>query len=129
MRKIFPTFSHICHKCLNTDHVDPSDPRLSPLFADTSGFPQNVLIITVAQDSFAIEAEQLAENIGKVDGKTLVCRRMERCAHGWDKEAIRGSSQCQAKDEAYAMAVEMLRTEGEGARDAISSGSMPLNVS
>lgn len=109
MRKIFPPFSQLCHQCLNLDRVDPRDPRLSPRFADKAQFPPNVLIITAAQDPFAIEGEKLAEAIGKVDGKNVVCRRMERCAHGWDKEAIRGTSQCKAKEKAYDLAGEMLR--------------------
>lgn len=109
MRKIFPPFSHLCHRCLNLDQVDPADPRLSPRFADKARFPPNVLIITAAQDPFAIEGEKLAEEIGNIDGKTVVCRRMDGCAHGWDKEALRGTSQCKAKEEAYDLAVEMLR--------------------
>jgi acetyl esterase/lipase len=88
MRKIFPPFSHLCHKCLNFAGVDPRDHRLSPLFADPSSFPQNALIITAAQGAFAIEAEKLAENIRNVDGKYVVCERMYGCAHGWDKEAV-----------------------------------------
>ncbi|KAJ5676022.1 hypothetical protein N7462_008919 [Penicillium macrosclerotiorum] len=109
MRKIFPTFSHLCHKCLNPGVVDPHDPRLSPLLADPSKFPQNVLIITAAQDPFAIEAEELAKKIQRIDGKNSFYKRMVGCAHGWDKEAVRGTSQCKAKDEAYALAVDMLQ--------------------
>lgn len=69
MRKIFPGFSHLCHKCLNRDQLDPKDPRLSPVFANPHNFPDNILTITAAQCSFAIESEQLAEKIGSIDGK------------------------------------------------------------
>ncbi|KAJ5389795.1 uncharacterized protein N7496_000863 [Penicillium cataractarum] len=113
MRRIFPTFSHLCHKCLNFAGADPRDHRLSPLFADPSKFPPNVLIVTAAQCSFAIEAEKMAGNIRNVDGKYVVCERMDSCAHGWDKEAIRGTPQCDAKDKAYEMAADMLRKRGK----------------
>jgi hypothetical protein len=72
-----------------------------------------VFIITAAQCSFAIEAEKLAENIGNVDGKHVICERMPGCAHGWDKEAIRGTPQCEAKEKAYEMAASMLRMRGD----------------
>ena len=112
MRKIFPPFSRLCHKCLSMGRVDPEDPRISPMFADPRDFPDNVLFITAAQDPFAIEAEKLAETIRQTKGKVAVCSRMDGCAHGWDKEAIRGTSQCQAKNEAYALAVNVLRGKG-----------------
>lgn len=115
MRRILPPFSHLCHQCLNPNVVDPTDSRISPTYADADSFPDNVLLVTAAQCPFAIEAEKLAEYIGKVDGKYVVCRRMENCAHGWDKEAIRGTSQCKAKDEAYAMAASMLKRRENGA--------------
>ncbi|OOQ84662.1 putative esterase/lipase [Penicillium brasilianum] len=115
MRKIFPTFSHLCHKCLNFAGFDPKDHRLSPFFADPSKFPPNILMITAAQCAFAIEVEKLAENIRNVDGKYVVCKRMDGCAHGWDKEAIQGTPQAEAKDEAYEMAANMLRRREMGA--------------
>lgn len=94
--------------------VDQRDHQLSPLFADPSTFPQNVLIITAAQCAFAIEAENLAENIRNVDSKYVVCERMVGCAHGWDKEAVRGTLQCEAKDKAYKMAATMPRNREGG---------------
>jgi acetyl esterase/lipase len=109
MRDIFPPFSHLCHKCLNLGRVDPKDPRMSPMLADPSCFPANTLIITAAQDPFAIEAEKLSGILNNTDGKYSVCQRMDNCAHGWDKEAVRGTSQCEAKMEAYELAVTMLR--------------------
>ncbi|KAJ5582638.1 hypothetical protein N7535_001258 [Penicillium sp. DV-2018c] len=115
MRKIFPPFSHLCHKCLNRGQVDPKDPRLSPLLADPRTFPDNTLIITAAQDPFAIEAEKFSDMLNKTDGKYSVCRRMENCAHGWDKEAAEGTLQCEAKMEAYELAAEMLRRGNGGA--------------
>lgn len=112
MRDIFPPFSHLCHKCLNLGRVDPKDPRMSPILADPKNFPANVLIITAAQDPFAIEAEKLSDTLNNTEEKYSVCRRMENCAHGWDKEAVQGTSQCEAKIEAYDLAVEILKRKG-----------------
>ncbi|KAJ5928750.1 hypothetical protein N7466_007706 [Penicillium verhagenii] len=109
MNTIFPKFSHTCHKLLNPGAVDPYDPRISPAFADPHNFPNNVLFITASQCSFATEAETLSEKIDGIEGKNSLSRRMEGCAHGWDKEAVRGTSQCKAKDEAYALAVATLQ--------------------
>lgn len=118
MTKIFPKFSHTCHKLLNPGDVDPADTRLSPGFADPHNFPSNALFITADQCAFAIEAENLSEKIGSIDGNVSICRRMKGCAHGWDKEALRGSSQCKAKDEAYALAVGALQ---RGENDAVKA--------
>ncbi|KAJ5287860.1 hypothetical protein N7478_003546 [Penicillium angulare] len=112
MRIIFPKFSHTCHKLLNPQEVDPHDTRLSPGFADPRSFPDNTLFITADQCAFAVEAENLSKKISTADGKVSLCRRMEGCAHGWDKEAIRGTSQCKAKEEAYALAVGSLQRGG-----------------
>lgn len=109
MRTIFPGFSQLCHKCSIPHGVDLRDPRLSPKFADPHSFPDNVLTITAAQCSFALEAEGLAQKINSIDGKYSAYKRMDGCAHGWDKEAVRGSSQCAAKDEAYALVAMMLQ--------------------
>lgn len=109
MRKIFPKFSHTCHKLLNPQNIDPRDTRLSPGFSDPQNFPDNTLFITADQCAFAIEAEKLSEKISSVEGKVSLCRRMTECAHGWDKEAIRGTSQCESKDEAYALVVSSLQ--------------------
>ena len=65
-----------------------------------------------------IEAEKLAENIRNVDGKCVVYERMDGCAHGWDKEAVRGTPQCDAKDKAYKMAADMLRKRESGVEKA-----------
>jgi acetyl esterase/lipase len=82
---------------------------MSPILADPSRFPKKTLIVTAAQDPFAIEAEELSKKLNETEGKLSVCERMEGCAHGWDKEAIRGTSQCDAKDEAYKLAVRILQ--------------------
>ncbi|KAJ5467481.1 hypothetical protein N7475_005233 [Penicillium sp. IBT 31633x] len=114
MRDIFPPFSHLCHKCLNLGRADPKDPRMSPMMADPKNFPANTLIITAAQDPFAIEAEKLSKKLNDTEGKYSAYQRMDNCAHGWDKEAVQGTSQCEAKMEAYELAVTMLQKSSGG---------------
>jgi len=80
------------------------DPRISPLFAPAENFPKNLLVITCAYDNLAPEAEALAAKVEADKGHHVILRRMEKCGHAWDK----GTDQEKKKDEAYALALEML---------------------
>ncbi|KAI2792458.1 hypothetical protein POX_b02496 [Penicillium oxalicum] len=108
MCKLFPIFSHLCHKCLDFSVTDAKDPRLSPIFAEPSSFPKNVLIITAAQCPFTIEAEELAERLRKSGETRVSSRRMEGCSHGWDKGTKEGTHEAKAKDEAYEISAAFL---------------------
>lgn len=88
--------------------ADRAHPLISPAKIEASHFPKNALIITCAHDNLAPETEELAERMEKA-GINVKRRRMAHCKHGWDKDYAPGSIQEQAKDEAYAMAVEMLQ--------------------
>ncbi|KFY45531.1 hypothetical protein V494_00909 [Pseudogymnoascus sp. VKM F-4513 (FW-928)] len=95
---------------------DARDPRISPVFADTVNFPQEMLIFTADHDVSATDMEALAERIkmeGHASGRNLVLRRMEDCDHGFDKNKKR-ENQMEAGREAYAEAAEFLNgLEGE----------------
>ncbi|KFY17436.1 hypothetical protein V492_00685 [Pseudogymnoascus sp. VKM F-4246] len=95
---------------------DARDPRISPFFADTANFPQEMLIFTADHDVSATDMEALAERIkmeGHASGRNLVLRRMEDCDHGFDKNKKR-ENQMEAGREAYAEAAEFLNgLEGE----------------
>lgn len=84
--------------------VDARDPRISPLFAPAENFPKNLLVITCAYDNLAPEAEALAAKVEADKGHHVILHRMEKCDHAWDK----GKDQGKKKDEAYALALEML---------------------
>lgn len=88
-------------------NVDVRDPRISPLFAPAENFPKNLLVITCAYDNLAPEAEALAEKVEADKGHHVILRRMEKCGHAWDKHLKNGTDQGK-KDEAYALALEML---------------------
>lgn len=102
--------SRLFDECYIPPTVDKKDPLVSPSFASADSFPKNVLFITAACDNLCLEAEALAAKIEAAGGeRNVVRRRMEKCGHAWDKMAKPGTVQEQAKDEAYAMAIDMLR--------------------
>ncbi|CAG8908848.1 unnamed protein product [Penicillium egyptiacum] len=69
---------------------DPKDPRILPAYAELDRFPRQVLIVTVAYDSLAVEAENLAGRLRESSGRIVVSERMEKCNHAWDKMAKKG---------------------------------------
>jgi acetyl esterase/lipase len=91
---------------------DPRDPRISPVYADTTNFPQEMLIFTADHDVSATDMEALAERIkteGHAGGRNVVVRRMEDCDHGFDKNKKR-ENQMEAGREAYAQVVGFLNS-------------------
>jgi acetyl esterase/lipase len=69
--------------------MDPRDPRISPLYADTSRFPDNMFFITAELDSSALEAEELAQKAkveGIASGRSVGVRRIKDCGHAFDKK-------------------------------------------
>jgi acetyl esterase/lipase len=91
---------------------DARDPRISPAFADTTNFPQEMLIFTADHDVSATDMEALAERIkteGHASGRNVVVRRMEDCDHGFDKNKKR-ENQMEAGREAYAQVADFLKS-------------------
>ena len=89
---------------------DARDPRISPVFAETANFPQEMLIFTADHDVSATDMEALAERIkteGHASGRNVVVRRMEDCDHGFDKNKKR-ENQMEAGREAYAQVADFL---------------------
>jgi acetyl esterase/lipase len=90
---------------------DARDPRISPVFSETTNFPQEMLIFTADHDVSATDMETLAERIkteGHPSGRNVVVRRMEDCDHGFDKKKKR-ENQMEAGREAYAQAADLLK--------------------
>lgn len=111
--KVIPArIARFFHRCYIPVGVDARDPRISPLFADLSGFGSKLLVVTAARDNMAPEAEQFVslvkEQTGRGDDDVVLCR-MEECEHGWDKTPSLGPVQEEAKWRAYLMARDMLR--------------------
>ncbi|KAJ5124152.1 Alpha/beta hydrolase fold-3 [Penicillium bovifimosum] len=89
--------------------LDRRDPRISPLYAQADQFPRRILMITADGDSLALEAEELAQKIQKLEGWYVVSQRMEpNCSHAWDKTTRAGTPQYEAKERAYQLAFDML---------------------
>ncbi|KAJ5116133.1 carboxylesterase [Penicillium angulare] len=91
--------------------MDARDPRISPAFADTTNFPDRMLVVTGELDESAVEAEALAEKArdeGRAVGRDVVIRRVKGCGHAFDKK-LTGEIVVSAKNETYDLAVEILR--------------------
>jgi acetyl esterase/lipase len=87
---------------------DSKQPLVSPIFINAAKFPDNILIITCGQDPLAFEGEELALKLK--DGKRhVVSQRMPGVGHAWDKQVEAGSLAGKRRDEAYALAIEMLK--------------------
>lgn len=95
-------------RCYIPSSFDKRDPRISPHYAQADRFPQRVLMITADGDTLALEGEELAQKIKKLQGWHVVSERMQGCSHGWDKNARAGTPQYQAKERAYQLAFDML---------------------
>ena len=90
----------LSYKCYIPSSVDPSDPYLSPSFADEKNFPSNVIIITCDGDCLCTEAEDLADKLD--DGtRRVISRRLTNVGHGYDKNCQEGSREERLRDDVY----------------------------
>ncbi|KAI4852829.1 hypothetical protein E4T44_01233 [Aureobasidium sp. EXF-8845] len=104
--------SRLFDECYILPTVNKKNPLVSPSFAPAHAFPHNVLSITAACDNLRLEAEALPARIKDADGsRNVVTTRMEKYVHAWDKMTKPGTIQEKAKNDAYTLAIEMLRTE------------------
>ncbi|KAF7591611.1 hypothetical protein BBP40_001311 [Aspergillus hancockii] len=99
----------IFKQCYLQGGTDPRDPRVCPSFADLDRFPRNVLMITAGFDSLAGEGEKLAAKLAENPNRVVVCERMEKCNHAWDKMAQKGTREWELKERAYKLAVDTLQ--------------------
>ncbi|KAJ2980867.1 hypothetical protein NUW58_g6831 [Xylaria curta] len=86
---------------------DPRDPRISPLYADTSKHSVDTLIFTAEYDVSASETEEYAKNAGETGqaaGRRVILRRMRGCGHGFDKSEKNAG----LRAEAYSIVVDLL---------------------
>ncbi|KAL2842016.1 Alpha/Beta hydrolase protein [Aspergillus pseudoustus] len=106
-------------RCYLQTPVDPMDPRISPGLADQGAFPANILIVTAGYDTLAPEAEKLAKKLQESPNRHVVAERMEKCDHAWDKLVKPWTREEQLRLRAYDLAVDMLRSEGNGHSDGV----------
>ncbi|KKK25610.1 hypothetical protein P175DRAFT_0202463 [Aspergillus ochraceoroseus IBT 24754] len=106
-KPIPPRMARFFDGCYIPSGHDTRDPRISPLYAQSDGFPKRVMVITTSQDNLAPEAEQLAAKIREEPGHQVIWERLEGCGHGWDKNP-QNSIHREAKEKAYRMAIAML---------------------
>lgn len=108
--KIPAPLARLFNRCYVPASMDPRDPRISPTFAQIDRFPRRLLMITADGDNLAHEAEKIAGELSKLDGRHVVSQRMVGCSHAWDKTTRPDSPPhlLEAKKRAYQLAVEML---------------------
>jgi acetyl esterase/lipase len=87
---------------------DKADPRVSPALGPVDKYPENSLFVTCGRDSLCLETERLAKRVEEKHGEGVLLRRMDKCGHAWDKSVKPGSHQERKRDEAYALAIDML---------------------
>lgn len=87
--------------------ADPRDPRISPINADVSTFPDRMVMITAEQDASALESEALAEKVSNEGGREMVMRRMKSVGHNFDKRTDFNS--VEAREESYQLAIASLQ--------------------
>ncbi|KAI2786484.1 hypothetical protein POX_g08870 [Penicillium oxalicum] len=100
--------SRFFNRCYVLPGVDKRDPRISPKYAALDRFPTRMLIITAAADSLALEAEEIAQKIQALPDRYVVSERMAGCIHAWDKRTKPRTPEREARDRAYALAVDVL---------------------
>ncbi|KAJ5153162.1 uncharacterized protein N7482_009640 [Penicillium canariense] len=103
------SIARLFNRCYVPPGVDKRDPRISPKYADLDRFPHCLLMITAAGDSLAPEGEQLAEQLQQLPGRHVVSERMAGCDHAWDKRTRAETPQRRPRDQAYALALDMLQ--------------------
>jgi acetyl esterase/lipase len=70
-----------------------------------------MLVVTGERDSSAPEAEEFAEkvrNTSQTGSRNVLLRRMKGCGHAFDKNR-KDEVLVQARDEAYGLAVDLLK--------------------
>lgn len=108
-RKVIPpAFGHLINECYAPDPATRNDPRVSPSYADPDAYPDNMVVLTCDGDSFAPEANVMAEKLS--DGRRKVIHRMlEGVDHGFDKGATEGSVEARQMGVAYSLIVEAIK--------------------
>lgn len=101
-------FQRFSSACYIPPSVDKTDPRLSPLYANPTLFPQDVVIITCDGDFLCLEGEELAHKLD-VGSRSVVHTRVLDAGHGFDKTCKPGSREEKLRDEIYAMVAKTLR--------------------
>ncbi|KAF4967679.1 hypothetical protein FSARC_4814 [Fusarium sarcochroum] len=86
-----------------------SDSRASPALADPEDFPATVGIMTCEGDILEPEGHALAMKL-EVGGRRVSLKEMKGVPHAFETGAVEGTPEWQKREEAYAWAVEVLKS-------------------
>lgn len=109
--KIPAALASLFNECYISEE-DAKNPLVSPALGDNAfleTLPKNILIVTCAYDTLALETEEFADRIEKLKSKNLARKRVLGVGHAWDKGTIPGSEEEEKRDEVYALCVQMLK--------------------
>lgn len=94
--------------CYAPDRAMRTDPRVSPGRAESSLFPDTVVIVTASGDILAPEAEDLVARL-RDGGRKVVGLRVEDARHAFDKGPEVGSKEWDQREEAYSLIIRTLK--------------------
>lgn len=97
---------------LQDSTLDRKDPRISPVFAETSRFPRRALLICGDSDSLAYDSGVLANKLRQDPGIEVQYHLVEGLDHAWDvaPDLTPDSVAGQARDKVYQAAVDFLNS-------------------
>ena len=87
---------------------DRTSPRVSPMYADPSSFPERIVIFVCSGDILAPEAEAFGQKLEKA-GCGIEVVKVKDAAHGFDKPIKPSLFKPEDRDVAYAKVAESLK--------------------
>lgn len=112
INKVLPaSLLSVMHESYCPDKEARKNPLVSPSFANPTDFPGTTAIITAEGDTFALEAEALAESL-EHNGKRVFTQRLMGVAHGFDKSAKEGTLEWSRREELIDLTVDVLQDVG-----------------
>lgn len=108
LKPISPLMQGVFTECYEPDRAMRTDPRVSPGRAESSLFPDTVVIVTASGDILAPEAEDLTGRLRRDGGRRVVGLRVEDARHAFDKGSEIGSKEWGQREEAYSLIIRTL---------------------
>ncbi|KAM0546640.1 hypothetical protein ACHAPJ_010778 [Fusarium lateritium] len=104
-----PSIAHLFNDSYVFDKSLRHNPRVSPGLADPDDFPGTVGILTCEGDILEPEGHALATKL-EASGRHVSLKELKGVAHAFETGAVEGTSEWQKREEAYAWAVEVLKS-------------------
>lgn len=107
-----PTQRSMFHEAylLNVDHINLTDPLLSPAYAPAASLPDSIVMIGAGQDPSIRDMQDFIDRMKIEKTQGFTGRVFEGVFHGWNMhpESLLGEEKTQAKWDAYRMVADEL---------------------